>query len=114
MVSDGHDGQPILPWSSPMGQPILYVPFSPGPSHTSQLPSLSPPIAPWPYSMGQPILYNPPSLGHPIPHSCHFLAHPLHPIKFQCYTLHMYCYILSYLTLGRPIHYGQLHPWAHP
>ncbi|KIK78691.1 hypothetical protein PAXRUDRAFT_163283, partial [Paxillus rubicundulus Ve08.2h10] len=58
-----------------------------------------------------------------IPSWCHSLGPP-NTTRFQSIgppitsryisMLHiLYCYTLSYLTLGRPIHYGQLHSWAH-
>ncbi|KIK75038.1 hypothetical protein PAXRUDRAFT_173981 [Paxillus rubicundulus Ve08.2h10] len=38
------------------------------------------------------------------------------PIAYHYISvLHItYSYILSYCTLGHPIHYGQLNPWANP
>ncbi|KIK72717.1 hypothetical protein PAXRUDRAFT_180048, partial [Paxillus rubicundulus Ve08.2h10] len=106
-----------------------------GPAHIPRLPSLGPPIASWLSPMGHPVLNKPPSaglartprlpsLGPFIPSWCHSLS-PLNTTRFQsigppitsyyCSVLHiLYCYTLSYLTLGQPIHYGQLHSWAHP
>ncbi|KIK92573.1 hypothetical protein PAXRUDRAFT_792306 [Paxillus rubicundulus Ve08.2h10] len=91
---------PIAPWPSPMGHPVPDKPPSTGPAHTTLLPSLGPPITPWPSPIGQPLLFQ--SIGPPI--TSHYIS-----------VLHiLYCYILSYLTLGQPIHYRQLHSWAHP
>ncbi|KIK71980.1 hypothetical protein PAXRUDRAFT_800539 [Paxillus rubicundulus Ve08.2h10] len=117
---------------------MVNKPPSTGLAHTPQLPSLSPPIAPWPSPMGCPAPYEPslscppsahlshmhlpqlahsshpgaPPLAHPTPPGFNPLAHPLPPITFQCYIF--YIVTLSCLTLGWPIHYGQLHSWAHP
>ncbi|KIK96139.1 hypothetical protein PAXRUDRAFT_139108, partial [Paxillus rubicundulus Ve08.2h10] len=122
---------PIASWPSPMGHPIPNEPPSAGPAHTPWPPSLNPPIALGPSPMGHPIPNEPPSarlaytprvpsLGPPISP-----WPPLNTTRFQstappitsyyCSVLHiLYCYTLSYLTLGQPIHYGQLHSWAHP
>ncbi|KIK77832.1 hypothetical protein PAXRUDRAFT_165609 [Paxillus rubicundulus Ve08.2h10] len=128
---------PITLGPSPMGHPIPNKPPSTGLACTPQLTSLSPPIALGPSPMGHPLAHTPqlPSLSPPVSHTfasvspfipswCHSLS-PLNTTRFQstappitsyyCSVLHiLYRYTLSYLTLGQPIHYGQLHSWAHP
>ncbi|KIK79817.1 hypothetical protein PAXRUDRAFT_160264 [Paxillus rubicundulus Ve08.2h10] len=120
-------GPPMLPWPSPMGPPVPNKPSCTGPACTPQLLFLGPPIAPW----QSPIPNKPSCTGPAHTPRLPFFGPPIAPwlppdaTKFQFLgppiadhyisVLHIpYCYTLSYLTLGHPIHYGQLHPWAHP
>ena len=84
-------GPPVLPERLLFSLPVSYAFPSVSPSMPCRCRSLSSLITPGFQYLGQPITYHYISVFH-IP----------------------YCYILSYLTLGRPIHYGQLHSWAHP
>ncbi|KIK95659.1 hypothetical protein PAXRUDRAFT_776894 [Paxillus rubicundulus Ve08.2h10] len=87
-------------------------------------PSLGQPITPWPLSInhpsstGLPYMPQPSFLGPPItsPIICTFFQSLGLPITYYYISVfHIpYCYMPSYLTLGHSIHYGQLHPWAHP
>ncbi|KIK73712.1 hypothetical protein PAXRUDRAFT_177656 [Paxillus rubicundulus Ve08.2h10] len=116
-------GPSMSPLPSPMGHPIPYKPSSTGPALTPWPSFLGPPMPPWPSPMGPPVPNNPSCTGPARTPRFPFFGPPItpwlsplgRPIPYHYISvLHIpYCYILSYLTLGHPIHYGQLHPWAH-
>ncbi|KIK76088.1 hypothetical protein PAXRUDRAFT_110591, partial [Paxillus rubicundulus Ve08.2h10] len=94
-------GPPISPFSSPMGcpappksHPLVALPW---PTYLTHIFSVSPFIPSWCPTLGPLDTTRLQSIGPPI--TSHYIS-----------VLHiLYCYTLSYLTLGQPIHYGQLH-----
>ncbi|KIJ05024.1 hypothetical protein PAXINDRAFT_21698 [Paxillus involutus ATCC 200175] len=124
-------GQPITHAPSSIGHPIVYKTSFTGLPHIPPLPLFSQPITHCPPSIGHPVAYKPSFTGPPHLPRLPFLSQPIKPLGslitpgFRSLGLPItyhyisvfhipYCYILSYLTLGRPIHYGQLRSWAHP
>ncbi|KIK72840.1 hypothetical protein PAXRUDRAFT_179817, partial [Paxillus rubicundulus Ve08.2h10] len=87
------------PLAISMGHPILYEPPSTGPSCTPWLPSFGPPIALGPSLMGHHIPKKPPSTGPAHTPQLPSLGPPITPWPSP---------------IGHPIHYRQLHSWAHP